>query len=131
VLTEYVADTHAFFWYLTAMPQLGANALNAFRAGEQGQARIYLPSIVLAELYYLNEKLKRPLDFAQEFARIKSGAQFSFVSFTAEDVMRFEAPSAIPEMHDRMIAGVALQRNCPCLTRDSFIVNSGIVQTVW
>jgi hypothetical protein len=50
-MSEYVADTHALFWYLTAAPQLGANALAAFGEGEQGQARIYLPSIVLAELY--------------------------------------------------------------------------------
>jgi len=114
-LIEYVADTHALFWYLTGMPQLGANALAAFRAGEQGQARIYLPSIVLAELYYVNVKLGQPLDFATEFARLKSSAQFVFVDFRAEDVLRFDALSAIPEIHDRIIAGVALEHSCPCI----------------
>lgn len=130
-MSEYVTDTHALFWYLTAMPQLGANALAAFLAGERGQARIYLPSIVLAELYYLNSRLGHPLDFVQEFARLESAAQFVFVSLSAHDVLRFDALVAIPEMHDRIIAGVALTRNCPCLTRDPFIVNRGLVQVVW
>ena len=73
-MTEYVADTHALFWYLMAMPQLGANALAAFKEGENGQARLYVPSIVLAELYYLNGKLGYPLDYALEFARLASAA---------------------------------------------------------
>jgi predicted nucleic acid-binding protein len=130
-MDEYVADTHALFWYLAAIPKLGANALAAFLAGEQGQARIYLPSIVLAELYYLNEKQGRPLNFAQEFARLQSSAQFECVDFCADDVLRFDQLTAIPEMHDRIIAGVALARNCPCLTLDPAIVNSGVVQIVW
>jgi len=52
-VSDYVTDTHALYWYLTASPNLGANARAAFLAGEQGQARIYVPSIVLAELYYI------------------------------------------------------------------------------
>jgi len=60
-MNEYVVDTHALYWYLTAAPQLGANALIAFREGEQGKARLYIPGIVLAELYYLNVKAGKPL----------------------------------------------------------------------
>ena len=130
-MTEYVADTHALYWYLTAAPQLGANALAAFREAEQGKARIYLPSIVLAELYYLNAKAGRPLDFATEYARLSNASQFVFVDFRAEDILRFDALSTIPETHDRIIAGVAVARQCACLTRDSLIVASRLVSVVW
>ncbi len=57
----YVADTHALFWYLTASPRLGANAKNAFDDGVKGDAVIYIPAIVLAELFFLNEKFTQPL----------------------------------------------------------------------
>lgn len=130
-MDEYIADTHALFWYLTRLPRLGTNALEAFRQGERGEARIYVPGIVVAELYYLNEKLGQPLDFADEFARIDSAWQFAFVDFGARDVLHFESLRAIPEMHDRIIAGVALSLGCPCLTRDPAIVGSGLITTIW
>jgi deoxycytidylate deaminase len=51
--------------------------------------------------------------------------------FEAVDVLAFEANAAVPEMHDRMIAGVAKRLQIPCLTCDKQIVNSGLVQVVW
>jgi len=130
-VNAYVADTHALYWYLTAGPKLGANALAAFLEGEQGRARIHIPSVVLAELYYPNVKYGRPLDFLQEYERLTTSGQFDFVDFHAADVLRFDALAAIPEMHDRIIAGVAYDLKIPCLTRDPAIVNSGLVQTIW
>jgi PIN domain nuclease of toxin-antitoxin system len=65
----YVSDTHALFWYLTNSPALGVNARLAFDEADTGQALIYLSAIVIAELYYLNEKKGRPRDFASKYAR--------------------------------------------------------------
>lgn len=130
-MSDYVTDTHALYWYLTASPALGANAQAVFFAGEQGQSHIYIPSIVLAELYYLNVKYHRPLVFTQEYERLAGAGQFHFVEFHAADVLRFDALAAIPEMHDRMIAGVAYAMSVPLLTRDPEIVHSRVVQTVW
>jgi PIN domain nuclease of toxin-antitoxin system len=130
-MNEYVADTHALYWYLTQNPRLGPNALSAFREGEQGKARIIIPSVVLAELYFLNIKVGVPLNFTSEFARLSGATQFIFVEFRAEDVLRFDALTAIPEMHDRIIAGVAMTQKCPCLTRDTLIVGSGLISVIW
>lgn len=80
-MSDYVTDTHALYWYLRAAPQLSAKARAVFFAGEQGQARIYISSIVLAELYYLNVKYGRPLDFAQEYHRLASAGQFCLLIF--------------------------------------------------
>jgi predicted nucleic acid-binding protein len=127
----YVADTHALYWYLIGAPALGNQAKAAFDEGRQGQATIYLPAIVLAELYYLNRNYGQPLDFAAEFARLKSSRQFVFVPLKAEEVLDFDANDAVPEMHDRMIAGLARRLNAPCLTRDPQTVNSGVSATIW
>lgn len=130
-MSDYVTDTHAFYWYLTASPRLGANAQAIFLAGEQGQARLYVPSIVLAELYYLNAKYSQPLAFAQEYEKLAESGQFHFVDFCAADVLRFDALAAIPEMHDRMIVSVAHALQLPLITRDREIIASGVVQTIW
>lgn len=127
----YVADTHAMFWYLSASPRLSAPAKAAFDEGAHGAAVIYLPSIVLAELYFLNEKFGRPLDFAAEFARLRRSAQFEFIPFTSDDVLDFDIDASIPEIHDRIIVGVARRLGASCLTRDQAIAASGIVPVVW
>lgn len=130
-MNEYVADTHALYWYLLDSPRLGANASKALDEADNGLALIYLPAIVLAELYYMNKKYGRPLDFALAVRELRRSSQFVLLTFNPEDTLDFDAHAAIPEMHDRMIAGVALRLGAPCLTRDNQIVNSGLVSTIW
>jgi PIN domain nuclease of toxin-antitoxin system len=127
----YVTDTHALFWYLTASPKLGANAKIVFDEGTQGNAIIYIPAIVLTELFLLNEKLNQPLDFAKEFQRLEQSGQIQFVGFESQDVKEFSKDSAVPEMHDRMIVGVARRSSVPCLTCDQKIIDSQLVTIVW
>jgi predicted nucleic acid-binding protein len=103
-VTSYVADTHALFWYLTNSLRLGSGASAAFDEAANGKATIYIPAIVAAELYFLNKKLSNALDFGKEMSVLFQAAQFTFVPFTAIDVLEFDKDSAISEMHDRIIA---------------------------
>ena len=130
-MNNYVADTHALYWYLTNSPLLGANASQAFNEADQGNALIYIPVIVLAELYYLNAKKGNPLNFATEYQKLSQSPQFILLPFLHEDILEFDSNLSVPEMHDRMIAGVAKRLGIPCLTMDKEIVSSGIVTTVW
>ncbi len=130
-MNGYVTDTHPLFWYLTNSPKLGPNASNAFDEADSGAALIYVPPIVLAELYYLNEKLGRPIDFATEHKRISSSSQFVMLPLMPEEVLDFDTDRAVPEMHDRMIVGAARRLGVPCLTKDAEIAASGLVATVW
>jgi len=130
-MNHYVADTHALFWYLTDSPQLGAQASAAFDEADNDQAIIYLPSIVAAELYFLNKKLNGAVDFNKEMTALFQAGQFVFVPFTASDSLDFDADSEVGEMHDRIVAGVARRMNTALLTRDVQIANSGVVATVW
>ena len=127
----YVADTHALFWYFTASPLLGAQARAAFDEGKQGQALIYIPAIVLAELYFLNEKKQRPIDFAATFALLTQSAQFVLLPFEPIDALQFERDKAVSDIHDRIIVGVARRVNAALLTRDAQIEKGGVVATVW
>lgn len=130
-MNSYVADTHSLFWYLTNSPMLGPNASKAFDEADSGAALIYVPAIVLAELYYLNEKHGRRLDFSDEYSRISSSGQFILLPLMPEDILELEKDQAIPEMHDRMIVGAARRLGMPCLTKDADVVGSGLVPTLW
>jgi PIN domain nuclease of toxin-antitoxin system len=126
-----VVDTHTLFWYLTASPRLGFQAKAALDEGARGEATIYVPAIALAELYYLNEKLGRPFDLTVEFDRLRQSSQFVFTPFAAEDVLDFAATAAVPEMHDRIIVGVARRLDATCLSADLAITASQLVPVVW
>jgi predicted nucleic acid-binding protein len=72
-VNRYVTDTHALFWYRTASPRLSAPAKAVFEDAAKGQSTILIPAIVLAELFYVNEMLGHPLDFAAEFEVLRAG----------------------------------------------------------
>jgi PIN domain nuclease of toxin-antitoxin system len=127
----YVADTHALFWYLTASSRLSDAARAAFDEGVRGEALIYVPAIVLAELYYLNQKFGQPLDFSEEYVLLEQSGQFVMASLAPSDVLSFDQDSAVPEMHDRIIVGLARRLSAKCISRDPLIVNSDLVPVVW
>jgi PIN domain nuclease of toxin-antitoxin system len=130
-MNEYVADTHALYWYLINSPKLGANANNAFDEADNGQALIYIPSIALAELYFLNKKQAIKIDFAAKYKQLEQSGQFILTPFEASDVLDFDKDSAVKEIHDRIIAGVSRRLNAPLLTKDQNITASNVVKTIW
>jgi len=77
-----LTDTHALFWYFINSPLLGAGANRAFDEADNGQARIYIPAIVLAELYFLNEKKNSPVDFRLKYSRLERSRQFIMLPFS-------------------------------------------------
>jgi len=127
----YVADTHALFWYFIASPLLGAQARAAFDEGKHGQALIYIPAIVLAELYFLNEKKQHAIDYSATFALLIQSAQFVLLPFEPIDTLEFHRDNVVTDIHDRIIVGVARRVNATLLTRDGQITGSGVVTTMW
>jgi PIN domain nuclease of toxin-antitoxin system len=127
----YVCDTHALLWYLINSPALGANARLAFDEADAGQALIYIPAIVIAELYYLNEKKGRPLDFRTKYASLAQSKQLVLLPFHPHHTLDFDACSVVTEMHDRMIVADARRMHATLLTSDAQIARSGVVATVW
>lgn len=130
-MNRYVTDTHALYWYLINSPRLSAKANAVFDEADNGQALLYVPAIVIAELFYLNQKLGQPLDFAATFLQLQQSPQLVLLPFEPADVLDFDAHAAVPEMHDCIIVGAALRLGVPCLTHDGQIVKSGLATVVW
>lgn len=127
----YVADTHALFWYLTASPKLSADAKAAFDEGDDSKALIYIPAIVLAELFYLNEKLGEPVDFEAEYDRLSTATQYVLLPLAPVEVLDLKADRAVREMHDRLIVGLARRLGATLITKDQDITASGVVSVLW
>lgn len=127
----YVVDTHALIWYLLGDTKLSQRALALFQAAESGETRLIVPAIVLAELYFANEKHKWFADYRIVYEDIVSKDIFRFLPLNHHDVLDFEQDSPVPEMHDRMIVGVARRLNAPLITSDPLIVRADIVRVEW
>ena len=59
-VSAYVADTHALIWYLTTDAQLSVTCRAIFEAADRGEAKIWIPGIVVVETVYLAERARFP-----------------------------------------------------------------------
>lgn len=127
----YVVDTNALIWYLTKNPRLGEQAKRIFDAAEHGNTLLVVSTITLAELYFSDKKFKHFDSFEAVYRDLQSRPEFELIPVYPEDVLELERDAAVPEMHDRIIAGLARRLEIPLIASDPEIVNSGIVKTVW
>jgi PIN domain nuclease of toxin-antitoxin system len=127
----YVVDTHALLWYLTGDKKLSQAASRIFDAAVAGETQLVISVIVLAELYHLNLKRQNPLNFSDVFASLLTSSAFQFVPFEPVHVLDFAQDSAMTELHDRIIAGLARRLEAPLLTLDPIIAASGVARIIW
>jgi PIN domain nuclease of toxin-antitoxin system len=133
-MADAVTDTHALIWYLEDSPRLGPAAKQVFDACDRGELRVYVPTICLVEILYLQEKGRIPTPLkAQLDTELDSGATgLAAVALTAEvartvaDVPRGD----VPDMPDRIIAATALHLGVPLISRDHRIELAD-VETIW
>jgi len=133
-MPDAVTDTHGLIWYLEDSPRLGSDARAAFDACDRGELVIYVPTICLVEIIYLQEKGRIPADLkAQLDAALEAGTTgLILASLTAEVANAVaEGPrSDVPDMPDRIIAATALNLGVRLISRDRAIRLSAI-RTVW
>jgi PIN domain nuclease of toxin-antitoxin system len=127
----YVVDTHALIWYLLNDKKLGSQAKSIFQAAEQNQTILIISAIVMAELYYANAKNKWFADFAKLYADIIGKPFIRFMSVDHTHTLDFTRNAAVPEMHDRIIAGIARRLSAPLISSDPLIIAAAIVTVVW
>ena len=127
----YVIDTHALIWYLLKDKKLSQHAQIIFQAAEQNQTLLVISAIVLAELYYANVKNKWFADFTKLYDDVIAKPFVRLVSVDHTHIPDFVLDAAVPEMHDRIVTGVARRLDAPLLTSDPLITLAGVVTVVW
>ncbi len=133
-MPDAVTDTHALIWYLEDSSRLGSCARAAFDACDRGEIAIYVPTICLVEILYLQEKGRIPAHLNAELsAALEAGSTgLILVSLTPEvvDAVTRVPRSDVPDMPDRIIAATALHLDLPLISRDRAVQLSAF-KTVW
>ncbi len=124
---QYILD---LFWYLVNSPRLSERGRQVFQSAFAGEALLVLSPIVLLELYGLARKVAAPFDFATELALFER-PPFHIEPITVADLRLLDRLSAIPELHDRLIAATAFRLGAPILTQDPLIAACAEVACVW
>lgn len=127
----YVIDTNALIWHLVNQRKLSPRAREIFAAAERGDTRLVVSSVVIAELYYADKKYGLFSDFRALFQRLLNTPHYRLVPFNARHVLDSDADAAVPEMHDRIIAGLARRLGAPLITSDPEIASTAFVTVVW
>ena len=124
----YVTDTHALVWYI--LDTLPESANKVFTSAEKGESTIFVPTIVLAECFYLVEKGRVNFNFDDLLKRIEMGKNFISTSLDLQ-VITLLPEIKIGELHDRIIVATAKILNAGLITRDRKIKEAEIVEIVW
>lgn len=128
--TKYITDTMTLVLRLERR-KLPNRIKEIFEQAEKGENEIYIPAIVLAEIGYLSEKKRIEItlnDVKNYFIQYKSIKEKKLTFMTIEKAFMI---NDIPELHDRIIAGSALEHNIELLTNDPKIQHSKFVTTIW
>jgi len=128
---RFVADTHALWWFLKSPERLSAAATAVFRLAATGNATIVVPSIAVAESYFLSVKLGQPIAPAELLARLDSVDSIDVSGLGRAQLERLELCQEIPEMRDRLIAAESLTLETPVPTRGESLTASPQVPTIW
>ena len=124
----YVADTHALIKYLTGI--LPKKTQITFKECERGIHTIFIPTIVLAESFYLIKRGKIKLDFEEMISKIQSSENFVIIPFDIRILRLFSGIKEF-EIHDKIIVATAKYLNANLITQDKKIVKSKDVETIW
>ena len=128
---RFVVDTHVLWWYLRAPERLTTAVSAIFRLAETGNATIVVPAIVVAEFYFLSNKLGYPVPPAVLLELLATVGGIEMSELGRAQLMRLDRFPEIPEMHDRLIAAEAASIDAPVVTRDAALSISPQVETVW
>ena len=108
----YVLDTHALIWFLTSDNKLGKKALELLRRADMGEETIIIPTVVLAEIFYICEKNKVALKFREILDKITNSSNYEVYDLNLNIILKLEELNKIRELHDRIIIANHKLHNC-------------------
>ncbi len=130
-MATYMTDTHSLLWAFRSPRKLGENARQAFEEVANGESKLLIPVIVLAELIFTIENKPVQADFDQILKAIKASPNIEFLDLDLLTTLKLRELTQINEMHDRMIVASAIKYQTPLITRDENITKSGLVKVIW
>jgi len=128
--TEFVADTVGLVLRLEKR-KMGSAAQSVFDSVESGNAVVYIPTLVFAEILYLSEKRRISASLQDVANYLKQHPNCKEYPMSFAVVQSAAQITDVRELHDRLIAGVARLLGLELITNDLSIQTSSFVKTVW
>jgi PIN domain nuclease of toxin-antitoxin system len=126
-----ISDTHPVVWHLADSPRLSPAAHQALRDPD---AKIVIPTIVLAEIHYLHARRRIAVDLTAALSLIHTAANCRIHPLDEAVVARL--PSSL-SIHDAIIVATALVHrddlgeNVALITEDAEITATGLIPIIW
>jgi predicted nucleic acid-binding protein len=98
---------------------------------ESGQATVFIPAMVFAEILYLSERQKIHTSLAEVTDYLVQNSGFIEYPLDLSVILAAQQITDIPELHDRLIAATAKVLDAKLITNDGKIRESSFVQTIW
>ena len=102
-----------------------------YEDARKGKVKVFIPSIVLAELAYLSEKKRIDTSISEAKKLLNTFETITELPLSMGIIEKAFEISDVPELHDRLIAGTAKEIDAPLLTNDPDINNSSYVKSIW
>lgn len=117
----YVADTHAFIWYLTDSSQLSTGARRIFESCDRGEVIVIVPAIVLLECIDIVDKKKVNLDFESIILKLSQASNFIVSEVTWSLIFEANRTKGFKDLHDRVIVATARLFDASLISKDKMI----------
>lgn len=128
-----VADTHALVFHAAGGRRLGPAARRLFAAAEERRGHIYIPAVVIWEVTLLDRGGRIDLGRSpgEFFGDLFSNPSYQPHDLDADQVLQASTWGALRDPFDALICAAAADLSLPLVTRDTLIVESGFVETLW
>jgi PIN domain nuclease of toxin-antitoxin system len=129
-MNKYIIDTQALVKFINGVKVINSSIDAILKKADKGENIIIIPSTVLFEIAYLNEKGRIPVTLENVSKIIDNAINYVEEKLSKEIIKASFEIKDIPELHDRLIAGTARFLDLPLITNDPIILNSKFVKCV-
>jgi predicted nucleic acid-binding protein len=127
----YVTDTVTLVRHLEKKRKLGRQAQRILNEADQGHHTVALSGVTLMEVLYLSERGRIAVGLGTLGNWLAQSRNYIVVPVDFDVIVATATIDDIPELHDRVIAGTAVWLGVAILTKDSDMVASRHVRTIW
>ncbi len=128
--SEFVTDTMALILRIERR-RLGSRVKSLFESTESGNVNVYVPALVLAEIFYLSEKQRIHVSLPEVVEYLTRYPSYKEYPMSFAVIQAAAEITDVPELHDRLIAGTARLLNLDLITNDPILQASTFIKTVW
>ena len=129
-MNHYVIDTQALVKHLCGNKVINDKIDTIMKGADNGENIIIIPSVVIFEIGYLEEKKRIPVSLSDIENILNSSINYIEERLSIDIIKASFGIKDIPELHDRLIAGTSSYLKIPLLTNDPEILNSRYVNCI-